>query len=162
MVTQPQPTVKQFKDKLSEAFTYKTNITTLIRKLVAFTDEQAINLFIKNKLDHNLFCLLALGSYGRRELHLYSDVDLLLLHADKVPTSQLQHAQHFIQDCWDIGLNLSHQIISVSACSKLANRDVTVISSLMDMFLLYGRGTLMEELTYQIHPLHMWTSHDFF
>lgn len=93
---------------------------------------------------------------------LYSDIDLLLLHTDKVSKAQLQLAQNFIQDCWDVGLNLSHQITSVSDCAELARQDITVISSLMDMFLLCGRGALMEELTYQTHPLHMWTSHDYF
>lgn len=155
-------TLKQFKEKLREEFDYKTNITTIIRKLVTFIDDLVIRLFIKNQLDHDDFCLLALGSYGRRELQLYSDVDILLLHTDKVSKSQLHRAQKFIQDCWDVGLDLSHQITSVSSCAELASRDVTVISSLMDMFLLCGRGALMEELIYQIHPLHMWTSQDYF
>ncbi|VEB37189.1 PII uridylyl-transferase [Legionella cherrii] len=154
--------LRQFKEKLREEFDYKTNITTIIRKLVVFIDELVISLFTKNQLDHDVFCLLALGSYGRRELHLYSDVDILLLHTDTVSKSQLQRAQNFIQDCWDVGLDLSHQITSVSSCADLASQDVAVISSLMDMFLLCGRGALMEELTYQIHPLHMWTSHDYF
>lgn len=154
--------VKQFKEKLCTGFDYKTNITTIIYKLVAFIDELLLHLFTKNQLRHNVFCLIALGSYGRRELQLYSDVDLLLLHTDKISKSQLQKAQNFIQDCWDVGLDISHQITSVSTCAELASRDVTVISSLMDMFLLCGHGSLMEELTYQIHPLHMWTGHDYF
>lgn len=154
--------VREFKEKLREEFSYKTNITTMIRRLVAFTDDLVITLFIKNKLSHDVFCLLALGSYGRRELQPYSDIDLLLLHIDDISKSQLQNAQNFIQDCWDVGLNLSHQITSVSSCAELASQDVTVISSLMDMFLLCGRGPLMEELIYQIHSLHMWTSHDYF
>ncbi|STY29135.1 PII uridylyl-transferase [Legionella wadsworthii] len=154
--------LKQFKDNLREEFNYKTNITTIIRKLVTFIDDLVISLFIKNQLDHNVFCLLALGGYGRRELLLYSDVDILLLHTDKVPKSQLNRAQKFIQDCWDVGLNLSHQITGISSCAELAGRDVSVISSLMDMFLLCGRGALMEELVYQIHPLHMWTSQEYF
>ncbi|WP_193393424.1 [protein-PII] uridylyltransferase [Legionella steelei] len=155
-------TLRQFKEKLREEFDYKTNITTITRKLVNFIDELVINLFTKNQLDHDVFCLLALGSYGRRELQLYSDVDILLLHTEKVSKSQLQRAQNFIQDCWDVGLDLSHQITSVSSCAELASQDVAVVSSLMDMFLLCGRGALMEELIYQIHPLHMWISHDYF
>ncbi|MGL5741276.1 MAG: [protein-PII] uridylyltransferase [Legionella sp.] len=154
--------VKHFKENLRQEFDYKTNITTIIRKLVTFIDELVISLFIKNKLDHDVFCLIALGSYGRRELLLYSDIDLLLLHTDKVSKSQLQRAQNFIQDCWDVGLDLSHQMTNVDACAELASHDVSVISSLMDMFLLCGRGALMEELIYQIHPLHMWISNDYF
>lgn len=156
-------TVKQFKEKLYEEFDQKTNVTTIIRKLVHFIDELIITLFNKNQLDKgDNFCLLALGSYGRRELLLYSDIDLLLLHTEKVSKAQLQRAQTFIQDCWDVGLEISHQMTTVSSCAELASRDVAVISSIMDMFLLCGRGSLMEELMYQTHPLHMWTSKDYF
>lgn len=156
-------TVKQFKEKLREEFDQKNNITTIIRKLVAFIDELIIGLFMKNKLDQgDDFCLLALGSYGRRELILYSDIDLLLLHNDKISKAKLHRAQTFIQDCWDVGLEISHQITNVTSCAELASRDVTVISSIMDMFLLCGRSSLMDELIYQTHPLHMWTSKEYF
>jgi [protein-PII] uridylyltransferase len=160
---QIKETVKEFKEKLRNEFDQKTNITTLIRKLVAFTDKLIIELFNKNKLDQgNHFCLLALGSYGRRELLLYSDIDLLLLHTHKISKTKLQQAQTFIQNCWDCGLNIRHQITPVSSCAELASQDVTVISSIMDLFLLCGRASLMEELLYQIHPLQMWSSKDYF
>lgn len=156
-------TVKQFKEQLREEFDQKSNISTVIHKLVTFIDELIISLFHKNNLHQgDSFCLLALGSYGRRELSLYSDIDLLLLHTDKISKSKLQNAQNFIRDCWDVGLEISHQITTVSACAELASQDVTVISSIMDMFLLCGRGSLMEELAYQTHPLHMWNSKDYF
>lgn len=156
-------TVKQFKEKLREEFDQKTNISTIIHKLVTFIDDLVIALFYKNHLDQgDNFCLLALGSYGRRELLPYSDIDLLLLHTHTISDVQLQRAQTFIQDCWDVGLEISHQLTNVSFCAELAGRDVTVISSIMDMFLLCGRGSLMEELKYQTHPLHIWTSQDYF
>ena len=155
--------INQFKNELCEEFKQKTNISTLTHKLVGFIDEILLTLFQKNRLHlSNQFCLLALGSYGRRELQLHSDVDLLLLHSEKITKSQLQHAQAFIQDCWDVGLEVSHQLTTVDACAELAARDLSVISSILDMHLLCGRGSLMEELLYQTHPLHMWPSHDYF
>jgi [protein-PII] uridylyltransferase len=156
-------TIKQFKDELCQEFTQKANISSITRKLVAFIDTLLIELFIKHKLDEgDNFCLLALGSYGRRELQLHSDIDLLLLHTEHTTKYHLQKAQEFIQDCWDIGLEVSHQITTVNSCAELASQDLTVISTLMDMFLLCGRGALMEELNYQIHPLHMWPSNEYF
>ncbi|WP_298622147.1 [protein-PII] uridylyltransferase [uncultured Legionella sp.] len=156
-------TIKQFRDELSKEFSPKTNISSITRKLAAFIDTLLIELFIKNKMDENEhFCLLALGSYGRRELQPHSDIDLLILHTEQISEHHLQRAQMFIQDCWDIGLEVGHQITTVSSCAELASQDLTVISTLMDMFLLCGRGTLMEELNYQIHPLHMWPSNEYF
>ncbi|MCL9683698.1 [protein-PII] uridylyltransferase [Legionella maioricensis] len=156
-------TIKQFKEELCAEFTQKANISTITRKLAVFIDSILINLFVNNKLDlGDHFCLLALGSYGRRELQLHSDIDLLLIHTDKVSKTQLHRAQTFIQDCWDVGLEVSHQITNVQSCAELAAQDLSVISSIMDMYLLCGRGALMEELIYQTHPLHMWPSHEYF
>ena len=156
-------TTKQFKEDLCKEFTQKANISAITRKLAVFIDAILITLFVKNKLDlGEHFCLLALGSYGRRELQLHSDIDLLLVHTDKISKAQLHRAQTFIQDCWDVGLEVSHQITNVSSCAELAAQDLSVISSIMDMYLLCGRGALMEELIYQTHPLHMWPSHEYF
>lgn len=155
--------LKQFKDELCEKFYQKKAILTITRKLLAYIDNLLISLFHKHKLHvNNRFCLLALGSYGRRELQLHSDVDLLLLHTEKISKNELHHAQRFIQDCWDIGLDISHQITTVSACAELAKQDLSVISSILDMYLLCGRSSLMEELNYQTNPLHMWPSDEFF
>ncbi|ETO93219.1 [protein-PII] uridylyltransferase [Legionella oakridgensis] len=155
--------LKQLKDELSIHFCQKIHITSITNKLVTYMDDLLLCLFQKHTLHkEGDFCLLALGSYGRRELQLYSDIDLLLLHREDASDTQLQCAQSFIQDCWDIGLEISHQITTVDACANLASQDLTVISSIMDMRLVCGCGALMEELQYQTHPLHMWTSHDYF
>jgi len=156
-------TIKQLKHKLCDNFSQNASITAVTHQLVTAIDEILIGLFQQHRLDEDgHFCLLALGSYGRRELQLHSDIDLLLLHCEQVPNAPLQRAQLFIQDCWDIGLEVSHQITTVNACAELASQELSVISSILDMHLLCGRNTLMEELLYQTHPLHMWTSHDYF
>jgi len=155
--------LKQFKEELCEKFYKKKNILAITRQLLAYIDDLLIHLFNKHQLhESNRFCLLALGSYGRRELQLHSDIDLLLLHTEKVSKKQLHQAQHFIQDCWDIGLDISHQITTVNACADLAKQDLSVISSILDMHLLSGRGSLMEELQYETNPLHIWPSEEYF
>ncbi len=155
--------IKQLKEGLCDDLCQNGDITTITQKLVAHIDNLLILLFQKHHLEQEgYFCLLALGSYGRRELQLHSDIDLLLLHDETVPKPLLQSAQLFIQDCWDIGLIISHQITTVKACAALASQDLTVISSILDMYLICGRSSLMEELLYQTHPLHMWSSHEYF
>lgn len=156
-------TIKQFKEELCKGFGKQSNSVTLSRKLAVFIDSLLIQLFNKNKLDNqDQFCLIALGSYGRRELQLHSDIDLLLLHPENTPKSFLQHAQHFIQDCWDVGLEVGHQISTANACAELASQDLTVISTLMDMHLLCGSCALMNELIYKIQTVHMWSSDHYF
>lgn len=156
-------TIRQFKEELADTFCKTLNITQTTHKLVSFVDETLIDLFQKNKLDiSGNFCLVAIGSYGRRELQLYSDIDLLLLHCDNTTNTELNQAQRFIQDCWDAGLQISHQITTVNDCAKLAHQDLSVISSILDIHPICGRNSLMEELQYQTHRLHMWSSQEFF
>lgn len=153
----------QFKEALCEEFRQNGNIITLTKKLAVFIDTILIDLFNQNHLhEMDNFCLIALGSYGRRELQLHSDIDIVLLHTENLSAAQLEQAQKFIQDCWDVGLEVGHQITTVDSCAELANKDLSVISTLMDMYLLCGRGTLLEELIYQTHPLHMWPSDEYF
>lgn len=155
--------LQQFKADLIEEFTHKDNILAITRKLVIYMDDLLVTLFHKHKLEQsNRICLIALGGYGRRELQLYSDIDVLLLHTDTLPKICRHRAELFIQDCWDIGLDIGHQITTVDACAELASKELSVISSLLDMHMLCGRSALMDELLYQIQPLHMWSSHDYF
>lgn len=155
--------LKQFKKQLAEELFQKANIISLTHQLTLFVDTLLIDLFRKNKLDqHHNFCLIALGSYGRRELQLYSDIDVLLLHTRNISTTELNNAQQFIRACWDVGLEIRQHITTVSSCAKLAAQELSVMSSLLDMHSLCGCTALQEELRYQIHPLHMWNSHDFF
>ena len=155
--------LESIKAQLSVELSQKVKITTLTNKLVNSIDTLLIDLFHKHHLQEgNQIALIALGSYGRRELQLYSDVDLLLLHSESLSTSSLHNAQLFIQDCWDIGLEISHQMTTVKACAELAAGELSVISSLLDMRALCGCMSYMDELLYQTHTSHMWPSIDFF
>ena len=156
-------TLEQLKNDLVHDLSKNGNIVTITRRLVTAIDEIIITLFKKHHLDeHKQICLLALGSYGRHELQLHSDIDLLLLHDDNITDACLQRAQRFLQDCWDAGLDVSHQLTTVTACSNLAAQELSVISSILDMRVLCGPSSFMDELRYQTQPLHMWTSHDYF
>lgn len=155
--------LQTFRTTLCDEFVNQGNITHLTRKLVEYVDGILITLFHEHHLDtHFDFCLIALGGYGRRELQLYSDIDLLILHQDTLLDEQLECAQRFIQSCWDLGLEISHQVTTIQACADLAQNDLSVISSLLDMRLICGKKNYMEELRYATHAFHMWTSHDYF
>ncbi|MCY3022607.1 MAG: HD domain-containing protein [Planctomycetota bacterium] len=55
--------------------------------------------------------LLSLGSYARRELAPYSDIDLLVLHADDVPLAGLETlVGHLLRPLWDAGLQVGHAV----------------------------------------------------
>ena len=107
--------------------------------------------------------LLAVGGYGRGELHPHSDIDLLILLRDG---SSGEHYHEFISRfltlLWDIGLEVGHSVRSISECQHEARSDVTVITNLMEARILVGEPQLCQEMIAAIGPQHMWTSAEFF
>lgn len=156
--------LKLLKDELTQEFLQTLNISNVTSRLVNAVDEILIKLYQLHGLDvvNSPFCLIGLGSYGRRELQLHSDIDILILHTNTLSDSFLLKSEQFIQDCWDIGLEVSQQVSTPSEFTELASKDIGIISSFLDARMLCGRYSLYENLQYQTHPLHIWASHDYF
>jgi predicted nucleotidyltransferase len=51
--------------------------------------------------------LAAGGGYGRRELHLHSDIDLLILIPDGTHDIHQQSLSKFLAFLWDVGLEVA-------------------------------------------------------
>jgi [protein-PII] uridylyltransferase len=163
LILQLKKQINRDKERAIHRFYEHTPIRSMTRQLVLSIDDILIRLFQHHDLEQDgPLCLLALGGYGRRELQLHSDIDLLLLHTMTFTPAQREKVEQFIQQCWDLGLEISHQLTTVSLCAELANNDLSTISTLLDMRLLCGSQALMEELLYQTHPLHMWDSRLYF
>jgi [protein-PII] uridylyltransferase len=63
--------------------------------------------------------LLAMGSYGRRELALYSDIDVLLLHAPGISAEKLElFAGYLLRPLWDAGLHVGHAVRTPDECLR--------------------------------------------
>lgn len=106
--------------------------------------------------------LVAVGGYGRGELHPYSDIDLLIL---------LEHEQHehlhagisaFLTFLWDIGLEVGHSVRTVQQCADEASGDLSVITNLLESRLVFGPSELLVAMRELIGPQHMWPSEQFF
>jgi [protein-PII] uridylyltransferase len=159
--TSPSKHISQFKQQLGEKI-HQLSVPQFTTKLVNYIDNLIVSLYQKHQLNRYAIGILAVGSYGRRELQLYSDVDLVILSSKNLSETGKQKAGLFIQDCWDLGLTISHQITTVKQLAELAANDLSVISSLLDMRMLAGKGDLMDSLAFQTHPSQMWTSETFF
>ena len=90
--------------------------------------------------------LLAVGGYGRGELHPHSDIDLLILLPDNNYADSQELVENFIRFLWDIGLNIGHSLRSSKDCLKEARGDLTVATSLLEARHLDGQEALVSEL----------------
>ena len=88
------------------------------------------------------FALVAVGGYGRRELCLYSDIDILVLFNKKIPSSAKQLTGELFYPLWDLGLELGYGVRTIKDCIKLGHSDYEVLTSLMDARFLCGDSLL--------------------
>ncbi|HRC61819.1 MAG TPA: HD domain-containing protein [Dehalococcoidia bacterium] len=84
--------------------------------------------------------LVALGSYGRRELCRHSDVDIMLLVRGE--TSEAVNA--VLYPLWDAGLKVGHSVRTPDQAIESARQNVETLTSLLDARLICGDARLYE------------------
>ncbi|MEW6667419.1 MAG: [protein-PII] uridylyltransferase [Thermodesulfobacteriota bacterium] len=93
---------------------------------------------------------VALGGYGRRELSVYSDIDVMILFESRIPPPARGLVEEAFYPIWDMGLELGHGIRSIKDCIRLARDDYGVLTSLLDARFICGDSglyfTLMDSL----------------
>ena len=87
-------------------------------------------------------CLAAVGGYGRGELFPGSDVDVLLLIPAEPDATARAIIEHWVQACWDVGLEIGHSVRTVQASIEEADRDITIETSQMEARWLWGEKAL--------------------
>ncbi len=98
--------------------------------------------------------LLAVGGYGRRELFLHSDVDVLILLPHPTLSQREREsssAQWLLYALWDAGIKVSQQVATMEEALALAERDVPWCTSLLDARLIAGEGAVRERLHARLH-----------
>lgn len=106
--------------------------------------------------------LLAVGGYGRGELHPHSDIDLLLLLENDDDTPYREPLTGFITFLWDIGLEIGQSVRSLNDCEREARGDVTIITNLLETRTLAGPERLREAMRERLSSANMWSSPAFF
>lgn len=82
--------------------------------------------------------LIALGSYGREQLCLYSDIDLLVLFED-IPGYNLKPLiQELITFAWDCGLKLGSRVHELDDVTNSVEEDITIKTSIIESRMIYG------------------------
>lgn len=105
--------------------------------------------------------LIAVGGYGRGELHPKSDIDLLLLMDEEHP-EDLESAQGFLTYLWDLGLEIGSSVRTIQQCIDIAKEDITVATNIMECRTLVGNDAITRELQSRSRPQNIWPPKEFF
>ena len=88
--------------------------------------------------------LMAVGGYGRAELSLQSDIDVVLLHAGRSDIGRL--ADLIWYPIWDEGLKLGHAVRTTREALALAADDLDTATSLLQVRHVAGDVHLTDDL----------------
>jgi len=132
-------------------------------QLHAWFIDQLLDLAWKIDFDNTTkISLIAVGGYGRGELHPASDIDILILHDKKIDSQLKESIEKFIRFLWDIGLEVGNSVRTIKECTAQAKKDVTIFTNLLETRLICGNNELFTMLDKKIHGLKHWSSQKFF
>ncbi len=112
--------------------------------------------------DEPNLALLAVGGYGRGELHPGSDVDIMILLGLVDIDSYQEALSGFLTFVWDMGLELGHSVRTLQDCVREGATDISVATCLMEARLLSGPQQLFEQMRELTGPEHIWPGRAFF
>jgi len=166
-ITAPQISSQSICD-LSDSFStwlqgefIHADMAYLVKARAYFVDLILGKLWVQHQLDEYQLSLIAVGGYGRGELHPHSDVDILILTQTSTDRDLEEKIGAFITQLWDVKLDIGHSVRDVKECLKQAVDDVTVATNLMEMRLVSGTPTLADQLYPLLKEDIFWTSQKF-
>ncbi|MFQ5354743.1 MAG: nucleotidyltransferase domain-containing protein, partial [Thermodesulfobacteriota bacterium] len=123
---------------------------TVCRKYTAVIDD-LLRYIYKVKKKSTEFgesaALVAVGGYGRGELNIRSDIDLILLHRGEVTPGLKKFTEAMLYLLYDTGLDLGFTMRTPEDCISLARTDLNTMTSLLETRFLTGDKDLYGEST---------------
>ncbi len=155
--------IKQASAVLDSRFCADCDIVQLIRGRAWFVDQILLEVWSRFDWgDEQRIALVAVGGYGRGELHPHSDIDILLLLDSEQQESLRPQLEGFLTLLWDIGLEIGQSVRSVQECADEARGDLTIITNLMESRTIAGPDSLRQRMQAATAPDQMWDRETFF
>jgi len=82
--------------------------------------------------------LVALGSYGREQLCVHSDIDLMLVYKDVEGYNTKEMLEKILYILWDTGLKLGHRVHTVEELFEVSRTDITIKTALIESRFIEG------------------------
>ncbi|MBI4695446.1 MAG: [protein-PII] uridylyltransferase [Gammaproteobacteria bacterium] len=160
------PTLRAFlagaHERMKQRFLTRTPATELVHLRAAVIDDVVQRAWRKFGLHTVPHALLAVGGYGRGELHPYSDVDICILLSREPTADEARGMESFLAFLWDIGLEIGHSVRTVADCVERAIGDITIMTNMMEARLIVGPVSEFDALCAALTRADIWPADDFF
>ena len=154
--------IKQSQVLLAERFHAGEAVEDLVHARSDFIDELLLYAWRHHMPADSRAALVAVGGYGRGELHPASDIDLLILTAAEATGELAGQLEQLVMLLWDMGLEVGHSVRTLDQCVEDATRDVTIVTNLMESRYLAGAEDLFHAMREATASDRIWPSDEFF
>lgn len=132
----------QVNQEIDHALSKGISIRQLVTARATAIDELLIALFNLYQLDETDLTLFATGGYGRGELSLHSDVDILLLSPGTIDEKVGEQLNQFVAKLWDIGIEPALAVRTIEESIEVTKGDHTIASTILEARYLVGNEAL--------------------
>ena len=151
-----------FYDWLNQEFAHQP-VERLVKARSSFIDQLLCLVIKRFSLDKQTgLLLIAVGGYGRGELHPFSDIDFLLLVETEPSTELCEKIGQFVTFLWDLNLDIGHSVRTLAQTLEQTKTDVTFATSLLECRLLYGAPAQFDAMQEALVTSDQWRSDEFF
>jgi [protein-PII] uridylyltransferase len=154
--------LRQAHEELQARFYAEEPVEQLVHARAALIDAVLREAWRAHCAPHAAWALVAVGGYGRGELHPASDIDILLLVPQPPDPGGSAAVERLVTFLWDIGLEVGHSVRTVAQCREECVGDVSVMTTLLEARLLAGNAALYADMRAALAPGHIWPVKQFF
>jgi len=154
--------LRQAHEELKQRFLAEEPVELLVHARSALIDAVLRAAWHMHCAAHTAWALVAVGGYGRGELHPASDIDFLLLVPQSPDPAGSAAVEQLVTFLWDIGLEVGHSVRTIGECREECIGDVSVMTTLLEARLLAGSAALFAAMRTGLAPEHIWPVKQFF
>ncbi|WP_448565012.1 [protein-PII] uridylyltransferase [Thalassotalea ganghwensis] len=157
-----QTGLEQLSSRLNECFLTHA-IQKLMQERARYFDQLLIELWRHFELDQSTnLSLNAVGGYGRKGLHPYSDIDLAIIYHDDLSEIQESQLSDFLTKLWDLGVDIGQSVRTVEQSISAAQQDITIATNLLDLRYLIGEQEHAFTIQKALYSNQLWSSASFY
>ncbi len=105
--------------------------------------------------------LLALGSYGREQLCVYSDIDLMIVYKEVKGYNIKEMIEKILILLWDAGLKLGHRVHEIEELFEVSQSDITIKSSMIESRFIEGSTQLWHQTQNELNKIRKYKQEEF-